>query len=79
MYLRCDGTFSVDSSGAPLCSDWISLTSEQLLADLPATSLDILVNSQLVQADYLIIISAIALFYATCWGFNILGRQINPR
>jgi len=43
-YLRCDGTLTSGLSGEALCDNWVSLTQEEMTADL-----EVLVLSQLFE------------------------------
>lgn len=44
-----------------------------------ASIYNMLFEPQLTTEDYLTLYAAIALYFATCWCFNVIGKQINPR
>ncbi len=73
--------FTVLSSGRLKCvSNNSSSTSEWLPFDDSSVALyDLLFVPQLTQADSLLLSSLIALLFATCWTYKIMGRQIGSK
>lgn len=65
-------------------STFIEVTEDEL-SDLFGSSgssqdfVDLLFTMQLSTEEHLLLMGAVALFFATCWAFSVIGRQINPR
>jgi hypothetical protein len=73
--------FSVLSNGRLKCvSNNGSSISEWLPFDDSSVALyDLLFIPQLTQEDSLLLASLIALLFATCWAYKIMGRQIGSK
>jgi hypothetical protein len=73
--------FTVLSNGRLECvSSNSSTNSEWLVFDESSVALyDLLFTPQLTQDDSLLLASLIALLFATCWSYKIMGRQIGTK
>lgn len=64
---------------------WLYPTREELAeyleVEIPTSTdiTDLLFTPILTTEDHVILFVAVSLYFATCWGFNTLGKAINPR
>lgn len=48
-------------------------------AEEPISYYDLIFTPQLSQSDFLMLSSIIAMYFATCWCYQIIGRQIGTK
>jgi hypothetical protein len=74
-------SFNVLSNGRLECVSSVGSTSGEWLPfdDSSVALYDLLFVPQLTQADSLLLASLIALLFATCWAYKIMGRQIGSK
>lgn len=63
MYLRCDGTLSVDTDNKPVCDNWVAVSDTELLGA-------VVQQYQMSQADYLELSGFILLIFAVAYGIR---------
>lgn len=73
MYVRCDGTLTQGGSGEIQCSQpWVSLTPEQVLADIQSTQL-------LDASDYQTLFGGAVLLLVLAFGIKMVRRIFEER
>lgn len=72
MFLRCDGTITMDSMNRPSCTNWVAVTEQELL-------MDSLAAHRLSQADYELLAGWTIAMLATAFTVRLISKLIVNR